>query len=122
MNSFWWSAKGSNASSIKWMSWKRLSIPKKFGGMGFKEIRNFNVAMLGKKGWRFLTKHVALVSRVFKARYFPKSSFLEASLRGTPSYCWRSIFKAQPLIKQGIRRRVGNGRDTLVWGSPWLID
>ncbi|VFQ95991.1 unnamed protein product [Cuscuta campestris] len=73
------------------MSWNRLSVPKKFGGMGFKQLHSFNVAMLGKQGWRLLTQPDALVSRVFK-------------------------------VRQGVRRRVGNGRNTLVWGSPWLLD
>ncbi|VFQ78135.1 unnamed protein product [Cuscuta campestris] len=100
MNSFWWTSKGSSSTGIRWMSWNRLSVPKKFGGMGFKQLHSFNVAMLGKQGWRLLTQPDALVSRVFKA----------------------SILKAQPLIRQGVRRRVGNGRNTLVWGSPWLLD
>ncbi|VFQ74270.1 unnamed protein product [Cuscuta campestris] len=76
----------------------------------------------GQQGWRLLTQPDALVSRVFKARYFPTTSFLEAKLGGTPSYCWRSILAAQPLIKAGARHRIGNGSDTLVWDSPWLPD
>jgi len=32
---------------MHWLSWERLSVHKFFGGMGFKEITYFNVAMLG---------------------------------------------------------------------------
>ncbi|VFQ67193.1 unnamed protein product [Cuscuta campestris] len=102
------------------MSWQRLTIPKKFGGLGFKQLHGFNVAMLGKQGWRFLVQPKALVSRVFKARYFPKSSFLEAGLGANPSYCWRSILAAQDLLRGGVRRRIGDGRKTLTWGPPWM--
>ncbi|VFQ76052.1 unnamed protein product [Cuscuta campestris] len=122
MNSFWWGGKGQNSKGIHWMSWTRMAVPKNFGGLGFKQVRAFNVAMLGKQGWRFLTRPEALVSRVFKARYFPTSSFLEAHLGANPSSCWRSILESQSLLLEGIRRRVGNGRDTLIWGSPWLND
>ncbi|VFQ76993.1 unnamed protein product [Cuscuta campestris] len=114
MNAFWWHGRGISDRGINWLSWERMAVPKKFGGLGFKHLHGFNIAMLGKQGWRLLTQPDALVSRVFKARYFPTTSFLEAKLGGTPSYCWRSILVAQPLIRVGARRRIGNGSDTLV--------
>ena len=51
-------------------------------------IHWFNLAMLGKHGWRFLTNLDALVSRVFKAKYFPRGSFLEAEVGHNPSFIW----------------------------------
>ncbi|VFQ66979.1 unnamed protein product [Cuscuta campestris] len=83
---------GSLDKAIHWLSWKHMAEPKTFGGIGFKHLHSFNIAML------------------------------EAKLEGTPSYCWRSILAAQALTKAGARRRIGNGFDTLVWGSPWLLD
>lgn len=90
--------------------------------MGFKQIHHFNVALLGKQGWRLLTNPNSLVARVFQARYYPKSSFMEASIGHNPSYCWRSILASQDMLKAGSRKRVGNGLTTKVWGDPWLLD
>ena len=45
------------------------------GGLGFRNLHWFNLAMLGKHGWHFFTYPYALVSRVFKAKYFPRESF-----------------------------------------------
>ncbi|XP_031108675.1 uncharacterized protein LOC116013165 [Ipomoea triloba] len=93
-----------------------------FGGMGFREVRKMNMAMLGKQGWNFLTKLNALVSRVFKARFFPNCSFLEAGVGSNPSFVWTSIRESQVLLWKGVRRRIGDGGLVRVWGEPWLPD
>ncbi|XP_031099874.1 uncharacterized protein LOC116004082 [Ipomoea triloba] len=120
MNRYWWGSGGDRG--IHWNAWDRLCVPKKYGGLGFKELRAFNLAMLGKQVWRFLTNPHSLVARIYKARYFPKSSFIDASVGGCPSYCWRSIMAAHDLVCSGVRRRIGNGKSTLIWGHPWLPD
>ena len=50
INAFWWGSKGEGKKGINWMAWDRLCNPKKFGGLGFKCLRNFNLAMLAKQG------------------------------------------------------------------------
>lgn len=80
------------------------------------------MAMLGKQGWKFLTNPDALVTKVFKARYFPNCSFLEAGGGSNPSFVWSSIKETQGLLREGIRWRIGDGRKVRVWGDPWLPD
>ncbi|VFQ76742.1 unnamed protein product [Cuscuta campestris] len=131
MNSFWWCGKGMNSTGINWMSWQRLTIPKKFGGLGFKQLHGFNVAMLGKQGWRFLMQPKALVSRVFKARYFPKSSFLEAGILRTPfsvshedGWFWAGTLHGGYSVKDGYRRHVGEveaAANEVNWTCCWHI-
>jgi hypothetical protein len=36
------------------------------------------VAMLGKQGWKFQTDTNSLVTRLFKARYFPNGDFMSS--------------------------------------------
>lgn len=48
MNRFWWVSKMENSRGIRWMCWDKLCNPKKFGGMGFRKIKEMNLAMLGK--------------------------------------------------------------------------
>ncbi|XP_074367545.1 uncharacterized protein LOC141707985 [Apium graveolens] len=78
--------------------------------------------MLGKKGWRLLKFETSLVGRVFKAKYYPHSSFLDAKLGCNPSYVWRSILETQTLLKRGARWRIGDGRSISVVEHPWLTD
>ncbi|KAL4637806.1 hypothetical protein ACB092_03G102900 [Castanea dentata] len=51
-------------------------IKAKGGGMGFRDLRNFNLAILAKQG-------------CFKARYFPCCNFLEALDAPNSSYVWK---------------------------------
>lgn len=99
-----------------------LSVHKNYGGMGFKDLASFNAAMLGKQAWQFQTEVGSLVSRLFKARYFPRSDYLRASIGANPSYIWRSIHSVQRLIRQGARWCIGTGSSIPLMNHPWLVN
>lgn len=68
--------------------------------MGFKNIPDFNVAMVGKQSWMLIVHHESLVAIVYKARFYPSGSFFSAKLGGNPSYMWRSVLAAQEMLKK----------------------
>ena len=121
INSFWWGSGQSN-KGVKWMSWERLCDAKEAGGLGFKKLRTFNVAMIAKQAWRIINNINPLVTNLMRARYFPNSDFLNANIGVNLSYVWRSMMEAQEVLRQGCRRRIGNGTSTKVWKVPWLPD
>ena len=94
---FWWGQVG-NERKIHWLGWEKLTRPKADGGMGFKDLRQFNLAMLAKQGWRLAQDQESLLGRCLKARYFPRCSFLEATDSPNSSFTWKSILAAKPLI------------------------
>lgn len=63
-----------------------------------------------------------LVSEIIKARYHPTTSLLEAEVGKNPSYVWRSLMEAMEVVKAGVGRKIGNGKNTKVWHIPWLPD
>ena len=62
------------------MSWEKLCAPKSCGGMGFKKLKEFNLALLAKQGWRLQQSYDSLVYKVLKAKYFPTNDFSQAVL------------------------------------------
>ncbi|KAL8108560.1 hypothetical protein AgCh_024870 [Apium graveolens] len=122
MCKFWWKSNSQKERSIHWQSWSNMSKKKSEGGMGFRNVRDFNVALLGKQGWRLLKYPDKLVSRVFKARYYPEGSFLNAKIGSNPSYIWRSVLESQSILKQGVGCRVGSGRNINIIEDPWLSE
>lgn len=119
MAEFWWKNK-KETKGMHWRSWDQLTKSKEVGGLGFKDLEAFNLALLGKQLWRMLTHKDSLMARVFKSRYFAKTDPLSAELGSRPSYAWRSIHAAQNLIKQGARVVVGNWEHTNVWREQCL--
>lgn len=48
-----------------------------FGGLGFKEIIAFNLAMLTKVGWCIMCNLDSLLAKVIREKYYLFSSFLD---------------------------------------------
>ncbi|XP_074347256.1 uncharacterized protein LOC141686098 [Apium graveolens] len=118
-NQLWW--KGNmDSKGIYWLSWDRMCVKKFSGDLDFRKLRDFNIALFGKHGWRLLVKPNSLVGRIYKARYYPGGSFLTAKVGGNLSYICRSIMEAHVLLKQGDMRRVGNGDTISITEDPWL--
>jgi hypothetical protein len=116
---YWWNQQ-EGKHKIHWTSWDVMIKPKKEGGLGFRDIHGFNMAMLCKQAWRLLHSPLSLCSRILKAKYFPNSTVLEAQPRSGMSYAWRSILKGVDLLKQGLIWRVGHGADLNIWSDPWI--
>ena len=78
--------------------------------------------MLGKQGWKLMTKPNSLVAQIFKTRYYSRTSFAGATLGHNPSYAWRSIMAAKQVVIEGSRIRIGDGEQTFIGKDPWLPD
>ncbi|EOY30823.1 Ribonuclease H-like superfamily protein [Theobroma cacao] len=95
---FWWS--GNNMTQkIHWKNWKSMCVSKFLDGMGFRDTKSFNLAMLAKQGWKLQLQVPTLAYKVLKERYFHTTDFLNALIGTNPSYLWRSIRESQQLIR-----------------------
>ena len=88
--------------------------------MGFKELPIFNDALLAKQTWRLLHNKHSLFYRVFKAKFFPNCTIMEAKEGHGGSYAWKGILKGTEVIQRGAKWRVGNGNSIKLWGDKWL--
>ena len=97
MCKFWWGSQ-ENQRKIHWIDWEKMCWPKEAGGIGFRDLHTFNMAMLAKQGWKLLHHPDALVAKILKARYYPFWNFLNAHVGVNPSFTWRSILKGKALL------------------------
>ena len=115
MMNYWW---GGSADSrhIHWLRWERLTQHKSKGGIGFRDLHLFNKAMLGKQGWRLITRPDSLCARVLKGRYFHDSDFLGTTRKKHASHTWRAILAGKEVVHRGAFKRIGNGTSTNISG------
>ncbi|KAG7583258.1 Reverse transcriptase domain [Arabidopsis suecica] len=121
ISQFWWN-ESENKNKMHWVSWEKICKSKKQGGLGFRDIGRFNQALLAKQAWRLVDVPHSLLARVYKARYYARKSFLEATTGYRPSYAWRSIVFGKELLERGLMKTIGNGQNTHVWIDNWLFD
>jgi hypothetical protein len=102
------------------VAWEEMTTPKYAGGLGFRDIENFNLALLARQAWRVLQNPETLSARILKAIYFPDCGFLDARLGSHPSQIWRSIIDGREILVQGLIKRIGTGEKTHAWNDNWL--
>ncbi|XP_041009473.1 uncharacterized protein LOC121253538 [Juglans microcarpa x Juglans regia] len=119
LGNFWW-GKNKDRKGIHWKSWDCLAGAKNSGGLGFRNLEDFNVALLGKHVWRFLNDPTSLVAQVYNSKYHRNSCILDAKVGNAPSFIWRSVWAAKEVTKEGLIWQVGNGRSIKIWKHRWL--
>ena len=57
------------ASKIPWVKWDTVFLPKNKGGLGIKDLSNFNEALLGKWGWELANNQNQPWARILLSKY-----------------------------------------------------
>lgn len=89
---FWWS-KGEKEDKLHLKAWGKMTEAKENGGLRFKDLEVFNLALLGKQIWRLIAKPNLLMSKVTKSKYYPKSDLFGVPTKPSDSLVWKNGMK-----------------------------
>jgi hypothetical protein len=67
---FWWGDE-EEKRKVHGMSWDKMTKPKSHGGLGFKDLRVFNQALLARQAWRLINSPNSMCARLLKSKYYP---------------------------------------------------
>ncbi|KAL4280495.1 hypothetical protein GQ457_03G017750 [Hibiscus cannabinus] len=96
-----------------------LCQPKVAGGMGFKDLHLFNIALLGKQLWRLLSEPGSLLYRTFRPKYFPDGDLLHASVPARSSFAWKGLHCALSRLRDGFFWTLGVDRQVRMFRDRW---
>ena len=113
VRNFWWGSRNGQRKT-HWKAWEKMIEPKGRGGLGFRDFRIFNQALLARQAWRLLTKPNSLCALVLKARYYPNGSLVDTVFSGNASPTWHAIQHGLELLKRGLIWRVDNGEQVRI--------
>lgn len=101
------------------VNWNTITCPRSHGGLGLREARLSNTAMLGKLVWCLANDRQKLWVKMMKPKYLKKGDIFAHSPPYEALFTWRSIYKAFVQLKDGYMFRVGSG-DSSFWFDTWM--
>lgn len=106
------------------VKWAFICRKKKNGGLGVKNLKAMNNALLTKWLWRFDVESEALWRRIVEEKY-GVSDVEWLSKQPTGAYgfsVWKGVMKRKDFFLQNFQFKVNNGVKTRFWGDRWILD
>ncbi|GKV37516.1 hypothetical protein SLEP1_g45542 [Rubroshorea leprosula] len=119
---------------INWVKWDTVCKDKELGGLGVKDLRKFNLALLGKWSGILVNKDEGLWKKVIVEKYRkegePSYNWLRENI-GYGSTWWRDICRLNSIeckhegwlvegwLVEGFKIRVGDGGSIKFWWDEW---
>jgi hypothetical protein len=96
-----------------------LCLPKDQGGLGFRLMKDINLSLIAKFGWKLLSNHDSLWVSLFKSKYIKYGNLLSCPL-GSSSFIWNGIKAIVPFLVSGACYMPHLFSQLSVWTSPWI--
>lgn len=89
------------------------------GGLGFRLMKDVNLSLISKLGWKLLTNHDNVWANQIKAKYIKYGNFFSSHLSSS-SWVWNGIIATKPLLATGACFIPHKNYDLPIWSSPWV--
>ena len=110
---------------IAWISWRQVCVSREMGGLGIKDIKILNNALLIKWKWLMFHQSDQLWSRILVSKYKGWRGLDQRPPKQYFSQWWadlRSINQQQSMIdvSNKFSWKVGRGDQILFWEDSWV--
>ncbi|GKV45171.1 hypothetical protein SLEP1_g52281 [Rubroshorea leprosula] len=125
---FFWGG-GEELKKTNWVKWERVCKQKKYGGLGVRDLRIFNLALMGKWWGRLANIEKGLWKSVVKGKYGQNGGhWLDwvRDGRNVGSLWWKDVRNLNVgdgakggWLSSGFRMKIGEGKDGSFWWDEW---
>ncbi|XP_057810311.1 uncharacterized protein LOC131024792 [Salvia miltiorrhiza] len=125
---FLWGGNG-ESKSLAWIKWSDLCSKFDEGGLGFRNLEEFNRVLVVKWVWRYLQERESLWARVVRSIFgeveWGEEGRLRLGKRHPKGGWWPKIVEgcggsSENWFVQNLSRLMGDGFDTKFWGDRWV--
>lgn len=102
------------------MHWEDVCKPCHIGGLGLRQAKEFNLALLAKLAWQMMSNPEKLWVKVLKQKYVKGGDFLKARVSTRASWGWKSIVRGRSVVEGCMSWRVGDGKSINCWSDKWV--
>lgn len=118
-NFLWGSSE--NKKNLHLVCCRKITKPKKEGGLGIQAAKAKNIALLAKLNWRLATEPNSLWAKVLIQKYrTPRRISNPRMPFRTCSIMWSAIRKGELVFKKGSKWIVGRESNLSLWYDKWL--
>lgn len=119
---FLWGGEKGN-KKIHLLPWDLVCKERKEGGLGIRQSKPHNLALVMKLMWRFWRELDALWVKLLRGKYIKQGDLFNfIGFSGQKSPLWRTLTKLTSDFKQGIRWSPRHGANISFWNNPWLLE
>ena len=103
------------------VSLEDISQPKAERGLGLRQARLNNAAMLGKLSWELLGEsNNKLWTSIIQSKYLSNTNLMWTSSLAA-SCIWKAIFRSFSELEDGFGFRIGSGSQVSFWHYCWAV-
>ncbi|CAH1447584.1 unnamed protein product [Lactuca virosa] len=118
MRNFLWNS-GENRKGVAKVAWNEICKPKIYGGLGLKNLKDWNIALLSDRIWKILSGHNSLWVRWVNSYLLEDRSFWDVGYKDKMSWSWRNLLKIRPHLRDSFYVQIGSGEGTFMWFDNW---
>ncbi|XP_052624830.1 uncharacterized protein LOC128132348 [Lactuca sativa] len=116
--SFLW-ANGEIVKGKAKVKWLDICKPKEYGGLGIKNLRRWNDALLAKHVSNVINNKNSLWVQWVRTNYIGRRNFWDILQKKSMSWTWKRFLEIRKTVRPHVVSCVGNGRNTALWHDWW---
>ncbi|CAH1434531.1 unnamed protein product [Lactuca virosa] len=118
MKNFLWNCDESKKGRAK-VAWSTVCKPVDNGGLGLRNLRAWNKAILSRRIWMIVSNSESLWVKWININILKGRSFWDVEKNNDMSWSWRNLIRLRSKFRNHFVHKIGNGASTFMWYDDW---